>query len=154
MTGVANALSLAAMHLDWPEGLELFEKFLKSKGLVCQTRGDVPRYGEKLMLYSDKSLALRVLSDNGSWFLEISDNEGLPYEWYDLKLLGNLAGDSRCKLPAGVPLSIQDQFQIVEDNWCAIRDFFSPGRREHIHQLLDAMRTERVKKMFPCWNPQ
>jgi len=130
--------------LDWSEKFPAFEDFLKEKGLSCQRRGTVPRYGEKLAQYGNDKIAVRVWSERGIWFADIADIVGRPNEWYDSAIIRDLVkGRGEDVLP------ITEQMRIIEENWPAIADAFAPEHREQTNHQLNAMRKERAKRRFP-----
>jgi hypothetical protein len=131
------------MNLDWPEALGAFEDFLKGKGLVCECRGTVPRYKEKLALYGNDKIAVRVLSERGVWFADVADIAARPDEWYDAEILRYLVTGR------DEALSIAEQLRAIEENWVAILDSFTPVHRDETHKRLEVLRKERSRRMFP-----
>lgn len=134
------------MNLDWPDVLPGFEQFLKKKNLVCLGRGTSPKYGEKFALYRDGNISVRVLSERGQWFAELSDSAGSPDEWYDPAILRDLIIG-----PGNDVLTFSEQLRTIENNWSAILESFSPDRREETHNKLAILRHERAKRRFPGW---
>ena len=132
------------MNLDWPEALPEFEEFLKASGLDCQKRGAVPRYGEKLALYGNGRIAVRVWSERGRWFLDVGDTWGRPDEWYDAALIRDLVSDGGDDI-----LPIAEQIKVIQNNWPSIIEAFGPDRSGQSHERLASLRLQRVPRLFP-----
>jgi len=137
-------MSRLLMNLDWPEALPEFEGFLKASGLDCQKRGTVPQYGEKLALYGNGRIAVRVWSERGRWFLDVGDTWGRPDEWYDAALIRDLVGEGGSDV-----LPITEQINVIRKNWPSIIEAFSVDESGQSHERLASLRNERVRRLFP-----
>ena len=135
------------MTLDWPEGIDEFEVFLRSRGLSFQFRGRVPDSHDIIWQYGTDKIGVRVIADRGLvWSAQIADIAGWPQQWYvaaELQELVRSAGNS----PPN-DNSVAAQMRIIEENWSAIVDAFAPQNREKTHTLLKGIRSERSKKWF------
>src|SRR6266404_195984 len=118
--------------MNWPESLASFESFLKEQGLSCEFRGTVPRYGERLVLYNNNTIAIRVLSEKSVWFAEVSDL-ARPSEWYEADIIRQFVG-SRDIWPMDQPIPITEQLKIIRDHWSTIIKAFDPGAAGNSHR--------------------
>ncbi len=130
--------------LEVPDAVMQFEEYLKSKGLRRQRREKRPSFGDTFIQYADNSVAVRIFSERGIWFVDISDVAGRPQEWYDAGIIRDLiVGHEK----DGMPLA--DQIEVFTHNWDAILDRFAPPQREKTYSRLATLEQERAKRMFP-----
>lgn len=128
----------------WPGDVAQFESFLIRQGLVRTRREESGSFDNKVVEYTNGRLAVRVVCEKSVWFVEVSDPEGQPGEWYDAAIVRDLVGG---RGPDVLPL--QDQIAIVRDNWRVIARQFGPSRRADSHVRVDQLRKQRVKRLFP-----
>ena len=133
------------MGLDWPAAIRDFEAFLQEAGLVCQRRGeDQAAFGNKLLQYGSPNIGVRIVSDRGTWSVEIAEVVTRPDEWYDAAILRDLLVGRGEDV-----LSLSDQIKIIETSWPVLIERFCPAHREDTHRQLALLRKERSKRRFP-----
>ena len=128
----------------WPSDVAQFEAFLAQQGLVRTKREESGGFDNKVVEYADGRLAVRVVCEKSVWFVEVSDTDGQPGEWYDAAIVRDLLGGSGPDV-----LSLQDQIAIVRDNWRTIARRFGPSDRAESHARVDRLRKQRVRRLFP-----
>lgn len=129
-----------------PRAVKSFESFLAAHGTpLVRREGDGVRTGI-VSVYSDGYLAVRVELERGYWMIDVADASAHPYIWYDPAILREALGQAGSDAPM-----LEEQIAIVESNWDRIRGLFEPERRSETHARLDALRKQRVHRLFPGW---
>ena len=130
------------MSLNWPEAIRDFEAFLQEVGLVCKRRvEDQEAFGNKLLQYGSPNIGVRIVSDRGTWSVEIAEVVTRPDEWYDAAILRDLLVGHGEDV-----LSLADQIKIVETNWPALVDRFSPLHQQDTHRQIARLRKGALEK--------
>jgi hypothetical protein len=132
------------MDSTWPQIVAGFILFLEKAGLAFEHREERPEFDNKLVQYQSYGIGVRIVSDRGTWHIEISDLAGLSGKWYDAGLFRDLLLGTR-----GGVIPFPDQIALVEENWPAILTRFSSEQRSDTHAELALLGEERVKRQFP-----
>jgi hypothetical protein len=133
------------MITGWPAALETLESFATKHGLRLD-RQVQSGLGEKLVVYRDDTLAVRLISDRGSCVFDIAEVRTRPDDWYDAAIIRDFVegrGDD--------VLSPQVQLQIIDRCWDAIHESFNEINRESSHTQISLLRKQRAKRLFPKW---
>ena len=131
-----------------PKEIADFEAFLGKNGLILRRREEQPVFSDKMILYGNLDISVRIVSDRGIWYVEVADG-ARPDEWYDAAIIRDLFGCHGEDV-----LSLADQVRIIQMNWQSIVDGFGFVNRENTHVRLDALRKARAKRRFPGLYPK
>ncbi|HWE01863.1 MAG TPA: hypothetical protein VG326_05585 [Tepidisphaeraceae bacterium] len=132
------------MNSTWPKEVADFEAFLTNAGLVCQRREEQAAFGNKVLQYGNASIAVRLVSDRGVWYVEVADAAGRPTDWYDAAILRDLLNGRGDDV-----LPLRNQIETVEINWPQIVSGFDPAQSKNTHARLALLRRERAQRRFP-----
>ena len=130
--------------MEIPEQIQPVISFLENVGLSRMATDDVNGFGSQVITYQN-GVGVRMLSDRGDWFIEVSDSQR-PNQWYDMALLRDFLGDSGPDV-----LGLPEQAAILTSRWAAIRGLFEPARAAESHRRLQCLRENRAKRRFPTW---
>jgi hypothetical protein len=128
----------------WPPAITEFERFLFSVGLQLERRDVEAAFGNKLLLYVGERLTVRVVSDRGIWFIEVTNAKGGAGNWYDAAIIRDLFGSEGEAI-----LSLEQQISFIEDNWLGINNCFGPSAWQQTSARLSFLREERTKRRIP-----
>jgi hypothetical protein len=129
---------------SWPKAITDLEGFLDRVGLKCERREEEASFSNKLLQYEGKPVKVRAVSDRGIWFVEVADAQARSNQWYDVAIIRDLLiGQGEDVLP------LQEQVDLLEQNWPAICSRFSPSEREYTSARLALLRQERTRRRLP-----
>jgi hypothetical protein len=132
------------MDSSWPQAVFSLETFLEGAGLVRQRLEEQPVFNNRVLQYGSSEIGVRVISDRGVWYVEISDVANRPDEWYDVAILRDfLVGPGKDVLP------LANQIDFVKKHWAMIVDSFSLIRVAETHARLVALKIDRARRRFP-----
>lgn len=151
------------LPIEWPERLEEFEEFLKSRGLYFQCKGRIPYSGgETRCQYGNDKIAVRISADRGwAWSAQLCDVYGWPDQWWvacELKdlITGASGASSFCRhdydATDGMKVvqesrnRVAEGMRIIQENWDEIVDAFAPENRWRTHTQLKNIRAEYWSK--------
>jgi hypothetical protein len=136
------------MKSNWPAAVIEFEAFLKNAGLECKAFKEYASFGDKMLLYSNASIGVRIVSERGICFVEVSDIASRSGEWYDAAILRDVLSG-----PGDDVLPLEDQIGIVKSAWSDLNSIFAPQNRNETHLRLEILRKERARRRFPGLYP-
>jgi hypothetical protein len=129
----------------WPRPVAQLENFLKSVGLHLEHQQESASFEDKLLLYTGESLAVRVVSDKGVWFIEVTNVKATDIQWFDAAIIRELLfGPGEEDV-----LSLEQQINFIEVNWPAIIRCFGPSEWQHTVARLCFLRIERTVRRLP-----
>jgi hypothetical protein len=117
----------------WPRVVLGFETFLRSAGLVCQSRDDPKSiYDDKSFVYSDGKLAVEVsMTAEDGWRIQLADLTTTPLMWYVLETIRILLkGSAEAKLP------FAERFSVMEASWPELKRRFGDECKQSTHLAL------------------
>jgi hypothetical protein len=132
------------MDSIWPREVVSFEAFLGRAGLVRQRIDQRPEFGNKLLQCGNAHVAVRIISDRGIWYVEVTDVAGRLDEWYDAGIVRDLLLGSSEDV-----LTLRAQIEFVEAHWSEIVNRFAQVQRDETHARLKSLRAARTKRQFP-----
>lgn len=120
------------------------EAFLKNAGLKLQFEEKSAAFGNRLIQFANEQIAVRITSDRGVWFVELSDPLDETGDWYDAALMRDLLSGHGEDV-----LTLPDQVRFVRDSWKSIVGRFDANNRVLTHARLIELRRERAKRRIP-----
>jgi hypothetical protein len=130
---------------NWATSIAKFEDFLKGQGMRLEHREEYASFGSKLFRYAGGSIAVRVVSDKGIWFVEIRSVQAADTQWYDTAIIRELLHGSAVE----EVMSLEQQTNFVERDWPAIVRCFDPSDWHRTSTQLSILRLERTKRRNP-----
>ena len=128
----------------WPKEAAEFKSFLTNVGLDLQFEQESAAFGDRLIQYANERISVRMISDRGVWFIEVSDPSYETGDWYDVALFRDLL----CG-PGGEVLTLSEQAHFVRENWQSVLSSFESDNRNLTHARLGALRRERAERRIP-----
>jgi hypothetical protein len=129
----------------WMSTVVKLEAFLTTVGLHIEHQEESAAFGDKLFLYKEEYLKVRVISDRNVWFVEVANVQAADSQWFDVAIIRELLFG-----PGGEDvLSLEQQIDFVEGNWSAISICFGPCQWLQTSDRLSFLREERTKRRLP-----
>lgn len=131
------------MSASTPENVLNLGSFLEERGLRCDRDEELRSFGDRLILYWDDSIGVRVVRDRGIWSVDVSDSrEGK--DWYDVPLLMELLqGRGEDVRP------IEEQIEFIMNSWHEMKQCFSCERRSLTRASLHELGLSRTRRRIP-----
>jgi hypothetical protein len=130
-----------------PDDRDKIKQLFFAKGFKLENEEYLVSFGDSLLQFANGNLQVRVLSDRGIEYLEVSTLDK-PGSWYDLGLLKALMLDSDLLLAHP---SIEADLIFLFDRLEEILRMFEPISLEHTKTMLDELKALRAHQMFPDW---
>lgn len=127
-----------------PEPVRQVVAYLEHLGLSEVRTDESNSFGSRATTYRGR-IGVRILSDRGQWFIEVSDPQQ-PDDWYDMALLRELLLDHGPDV-----LDLSEQAAVLISRWDAIQHLFQSGSAAESHRVLQRAREERAKRRFSNW---
>jgi 3-isopropylmalate dehydratase small subunit len=107
-------------------------------------------FGDYYCIFTNNKIEIRFIRDRLDTFVELQNAIKGNNQWYDLDLVKNLLQNmDSTNTPMSIDLNIDFLINNLE-NVCILfneKNYFSTQKQ------LETLRIERVKKMFPWYNP-
>jgi hypothetical protein len=126
---------------DWPLELQDFEAFLARTEVNLRVRQTGNGFGDGFIEYTASDLRVRIVSDRGQWFVDVSAAAPAEEAWYDPAIIRDYLmghGDD--------VLTLQEQTDFIKHNWQEIRDKFSPSLQQRTLLALNVLRKDRASR--------